>query len=83
VYHATDEALKRARAGKGPTFIEAVTYRIGDHTTADDARYRSAEEVEQWKIGIHRPTDKDMAMKGLWDEPYGQMWRGARAVKPP
>src|SRR5918996_5952909 len=37
VYSATDQALKRARAGQGPTFIEAVTYRIGDHTTADDA----------------------------------------------
>ncbi len=74
VYHATDEALKRARAGKGPTFIEAVTYRIGDHTTADDAtRYRSAKEVEQWKNRdpIDRLT-KYMAMKGLWDEPYGQ-----------
>ena len=50
VYQATHEALERARAGGGPTFIEAVTYRIGDHTTADDAsRYRNKETVEQWK----------------------------------
>lgn len=40
-------ALDKARAGNGPTLIEAVTYRLGDHTTADDAtRYRTAEELE-------------------------------------
>ncbi|HHT9152647.1 MAG TPA: thiamine pyrophosphate-dependent enzyme, partial [Candidatus Hypogeohydataceae bacterium YC40] len=50
VYKAAKEALNRARAGKGPTFIECVTYRLGDHTTADDSsRYRSREEVEQWR----------------------------------
>ncbi len=74
VYSATDEALKRARAGKGPTLIEAVTYRIGDHTTADDAtRYRSTEEVAEWKN--KDPIDrliKYMATKKLWDEAYGQ-----------
>ena len=49
VYKATAEALARARAGDGPTFIEAVTYRLGDHTTADDAsRYRT-QEVEVWQ----------------------------------
>jgi len=73
VYKATDEALQRARAGNGPTFIEAVTYRIGDHTTADDAsRYRSKEEVEEWKK--KDPIDrlkKYMAATGLWDEAYG------------
>lgn len=40
-------ALEKARAGKGPTLVEAVTYRISDHTTADDAtRYRTQDEVE-------------------------------------
>lgn len=40
------QALTRARAGKGPTLIEALTYRLGDHTTADDARrYRDDAEV--------------------------------------
>ena len=38
VYKATFEALKKARAGKGPTLIECYTYRIGDHTTSDDAK---------------------------------------------
>jgi len=51
VHHAVREALAKARAGGGPTLIEALTYRLGDHTTADDAsRYRPAEEVaEAWK----------------------------------
>ena len=48
---AVDTAMAMARAGEGPSLIEAVTYRLGDHTTADDAsRYRSADEVqEHWK----------------------------------
>jgi len=43
-------ALDRARSGKGPAFIEAVTYRMGPHTTSDDpTRYRTKDEVEQWR----------------------------------
>jgi pyruvate dehydrogenase E1 component alpha subunit len=50
VYRATREALERARSGGGPTFIECLTYRMADHTTADDAaRYRPPEAVEAWK----------------------------------
>ena len=51
VHDAMREALARARSGAGPTLIEALTYRLADHTTADDAsRYRPAEEVaEAWK----------------------------------
>lgn len=46
----TRSALDKARNGGGPTLIEAVTYRMGAHTTSDDpTRYRTAEEVEQWK----------------------------------
>jgi 2-oxoisovalerate dehydrogenase E1 component alpha subunit len=46
-----DTALAHARAGEGPRLIEALTYRLGDHTTADDAaRYRPPEDVQQhWK----------------------------------
>jgi pyruvate dehydrogenase E1 component alpha subunit len=41
-------ALDRARGGDGPTLVEALSYRLGDHTTADDAgRYRDAEEVSR------------------------------------
>jgi 2-oxoisovalerate dehydrogenase E1 component alpha subunit len=48
---AVDGAIASARLGGGPRLIEAVTYRLSDHTTADDAaRYRPAEEVkERWK----------------------------------
>ncbi|MEV4735222.1 MULTISPECIES: pyruvate dehydrogenase (acetyl-transferring) E1 component subunit alpha [unclassified Microbacterium] len=43
-------ALDHARSGKGPAYIEAVTYRMGPHTTADDpTRYRDAEELESWR----------------------------------
>ncbi|MDM7990395.1 pyruvate dehydrogenase (acetyl-transferring) E1 component subunit alpha [Arthrobacter sp. zg-Y877] len=50
VMAATREALDRARTGNGPTFIEAVTYRMGPHTTADDpTRYRDDAELEQWR----------------------------------
>jgi pyruvate dehydrogenase E1 component alpha subunit len=46
---ATREALERARAGGGPTLIEAVTYRLMMHTTADDpTKYRTEEEVQAW-----------------------------------
>lgn len=50
VYRATREALERARSGDGATFIECETYRMSDHTTADDARrYRNPAEVEHWQ----------------------------------
>lgn len=51
VEEVTRRALERARAGSGPHLIEALTYRLSDHTTADDAsRYRSDEDVSgHWK----------------------------------
>lgn len=49
VRHATQQALDRARAGEGPTLIEALTYRVGPHATSDDpSRYRSREEERRW-----------------------------------
>lgn len=49
VYAAAKEAVEKARSGEGPTLIESCTYRIGDHTTADDAsRYRSDSELNEW-----------------------------------
>jgi 2-oxoisovalerate dehydrogenase E1 component alpha subunit len=49
VYAAAKEAVHRARAGEGPTFIEAKTYRLTPHTSDDDdRRYRTAEEVSDW-----------------------------------
>ena len=49
VLAATRFALQQARSGAGPTLIEAVTYRIGPHTTSDDpSRYRDRAEVDEW-----------------------------------
>ena len=49
VYNATSEAVQRARAGDGPTLIEALTYRIRGHVRFEAAGYRPAEEVDAWK----------------------------------
>jgi pyruvate dehydrogenase E1 component subunit alpha len=50
VYDATREAVERARAGEGPTFVEAVTYRTAPHATADDPKaYIDLERVEEEK----------------------------------
>ena len=50
VLAATRAAVERAADGGGPTFVEAVTYRMGPHTTADDpTRYRDDAELEAWK----------------------------------
>jgi 2-oxoisovalerate dehydrogenase E1 component subunit alpha len=49
-YGVMHDAIERARRGGGPTLVEAVTYRLEAHTTADDAtRYRSAEELAFWE----------------------------------
>jgi pyruvate dehydrogenase E1 component alpha subunit len=50
VYAVCAAALERARAGQGPTLVEAYTYRMGAHTTSDDpTRYRTAEETARWR----------------------------------
>jgi pyruvate dehydrogenase E1 component alpha subunit len=70
VYQAHHDAIERARAGGGPSFIECLTYRLGDHTTADDARrYRPPEALE---AAVQRDplvrTRKYLEAKGLWGE---------------
>jgi len=51
VLAATRLALARASAGRGPTLVEAVTYRMGPHTTSDDpTRYRSRADEEEWRV---------------------------------
>ena len=50
MFRVTTEAVQRARSGGGPTLIEALTYRLGPHTTSDDPRrYRSDEEEAEWR----------------------------------
>jgi pyruvate dehydrogenase E1 component alpha subunit len=49
VYQVMSDCLARARAGAGPSLVEAITYRLGAHTTADDpTKYRPAEDLEYW-----------------------------------
>lgn len=70
VYAATVEAVARARKGGGATLIECETYRMGHHTTADDAtRYREDKEVESWrkKDPISR-MKKFLTAKKLWND---------------
>jgi pyruvate dehydrogenase E1 component alpha subunit len=73
VYAATLAALRKAREGSGPTFIECLTYRMADHTTSDDAaRYRPPEEVEAWRL--RDPLlrlERFLAGRGLWSTDYG------------
>jgi pyruvate dehydrogenase E1 component alpha subunit len=66
---ACTAAVERARRGDGPTLIEAVTYRMGVHTTADDPKvYRADEEVEAWsaKCPIAR-FEKHLVSRGVVD----------------
>ena len=64
------EAIEKARRGEGPTLIEAMSFRLSDHTTADDAtRYQPKEEVEQAKPKEPIERFKQYLLKEkLWDE---------------
>ena len=68
VRHAVERALATAREGGGPTLIEALTYRLSDHTTADDAgRYRDADEVSrQWREEPLARLRAYLAEAGVW-----------------
>jgi 2-oxoisovalerate dehydrogenase E1 component alpha subunit len=70
VRHALDQALAKARSGGGTTLIEAVTYRLSDHTTADDAsRYRSPDELaEAWKLEPVLRLRAYLMAGGAWDK---------------
>jgi len=74
VYKVVKEAVDKAMNGGGPTFIEAITYRLGHHTTADDwKKYRDEKEVEEWKkrdpVGRLRQY---MMKKGIWNDEQEQ-----------
>lgn len=70
MYVATKEAVDYARAGKGPVLIEAVTYRLGPHTTSDDPTiYRKDEEVKAWEKKDPMIRFKQYLVdKGYWSE---------------
>ena len=71
---AVREAAERARAGKGPSLVEAVTYRVGPHTTADDpGRYRDDAEVQMWESRdplerVRRLLERSGAWDAKWQD---------------
>ncbi|CAJ1495786.1 pyruvate dehydrogenase (acetyl-transferring) E1 component subunit alpha [[Mycobacterium] kokjensenii] len=69
-YAVMAEAARRARSGGGPTLIEAVTYRLGPHTTSDDpTRYRSSAELEHWTALDPIPRYRDyLRTVGVWSQ---------------
>ncbi|WP_409263996.1 pyruvate dehydrogenase (acetyl-transferring) E1 component subunit alpha [Microbacterium aquimaris] len=71
-------AADHARSGRGPAFLEAVTYRMGPHTTSDDpTRYRSAEEEERW--ARRDPLERLEALlrhEHAWDEDFASAVAG-------
>ncbi len=72
MYKVLTDAADRARRGEGPTFVEALTYRIGAHSTSDDpTRYRADAEVLAWKK--KDPVDrlaKHLRLLGLIDDSH-------------
>jgi pyruvate dehydrogenase E1 component alpha subunit len=70
VRDVVETALDKARSGGGPTVVEALSYRLSDHTTADDAtRYRSNEEVtEAWKLEPLVRMRALLQARGILDE---------------
>ncbi len=79
VYQVASEALAKARAGGGPSLIEAMTYRHSGHSRADPGKYRPEGELEKWllrdpvvmyrerllKLGCNEPTLKDMEAEAM------------------
>jgi pyruvate dehydrogenase E1 component alpha subunit len=72
-----DEAIARARSGGGGTVIEAVTYRLSDHTTADDARrYREDAEVKAaWSREPMNRLRAYLAAQGAWSDTQEAAWK--------
>jgi 2-oxoisovalerate dehydrogenase E1 component alpha subunit len=77
VHQAVALALERARAGKGPSLIEAISYRLSDHTTADDAtRYRSQDELKAaWENEPVKRLRTYLHSRGWWDERLETAWQ--------
>ncbi|WP_374601317.1 pyruvate dehydrogenase (acetyl-transferring) E1 component subunit alpha [Arenimonas sp.] len=74
---AMDHALKRARNGHGGSVLELVTYRLSDHTTADDARrYRDDAEVkEAWEREPMSRLRTFLISEGVWSEAEEAEWK--------
>lgn len=77
------EAIEKARCGGGPTLIESVTYRLSDHTTADDAkRYQPAASVKHaWKIEPVNRLGVYLEARGLWSRDKEKQFQDEIAKK--
>lgn len=78
-----DHAIKRARHGHGGTVVEAVTYRLSDHTTADDARrYRGEQEVKDaWTREPMIRLRAYLESRKLWDDAKEEAWKAECAPR--
>lgn len=76
LHEAVSRALDRAREGKGPSMIEALSYRLSDHTTADDAtRYRHSDDLKQaWEREPIKRLQTYLHSVGLWNEDEEKAW---------
>jgi len=97
VIATTRRAVEKARNGGGPTLIEAVTYRMGPHSSSDDpTRYRPASQVEEWKkkdpilrfrLYLERrgqwDNDDEAALQKELDDLITEAVRKAEKVPPP
>ena len=80
-YQVTRTAVDKARRGDGPTLIEAVCYRFGPHTTADDAtRYREDADVAKWRALDPLPRMRaHLVAQGSWDDAAeARLWAEVR-----
>lgn len=73
-YAVMAQAAQRARTGAGPTLIEAITYRVGPHTTSDDpTRYRDPAEAQAWNDRDPLPRYRRyLQRRGVWTEQFDQ-----------
>ncbi len=77
--YVVERALEKARTGGGPTLIEAITYRLHDHTTADDAnRYRDKAELNKaWELEPIARLRHYLTAQGHWSEGEEAKWQAA------
>jgi acetoin:2,6-dichlorophenolindophenol oxidoreductase subunit alpha len=68
VYEEAQRVIARARAGDGPSLVEAITYRHGGHSRADPGKYRPDEEVEAWKARDPIPAQRSRLLAAGVDE---------------
>jgi acetoin:2,6-dichlorophenolindophenol oxidoreductase subunit alpha len=81
VYAAAEEAVRRARAGEGPTLIECQTYRVRGHFEGDDSLYRSKDEVAEARLRdpVEYWKNKLVAENVITEQQFGEMAAKAEA----